>query len=315
MQDNLMRGGFRPSIWRVISQRFRVFSLYLGRAGLPGIFQLALHYYDIKFRPVRVLGNPLAIQLELTTFCNSRCSMCRQSIEKIHPKHMSLDHFKQILGRLGFIYKLRLVGMGETLLHPDLFEIIRFARAKGMEVEITTNGSLLTKEVIRKFEEVDVNLLEVSVDTFDKDNYQKIRNGLNFDKVIANLKLATSSRLKVRLDMLNFDSFDDEVRRMRKLDIDPGLFSEIIIAEENKIMTLKRSRREEKCNRLWEIPYINVDGNLAICCFKPLTSDLNLGSLYSNSFEKLWNSKKMMELRRDVKKGICPYCTGCRYLG
>jgi MoaA/NifB/PqqE/SkfB family radical SAM enzyme len=115
--------------------------------------------------------------------------------------------------------------------------------------------------------------------------------------------------------MLNFDSIENEMRYMKELGVDPSSFSEVIIAEENKIMTLKRSRQEEKCNRLWEIPYINVDGNLAICCFRPLTSDLNLGSLYTHSFESLWNSRKMIGLRSAVKKGICPYCVGCRYLG
>jgi len=315
MQTNIMKGGFRPSISRVISQRFKILSLYFGREGLPGIFHLALQYYDIKFRPLKLLGKPLTVQLELTTFCNSRCSMCRQSIEKIPPKHMSIGHFKKILGRLGFIYKLRLVGMGETLMNPDLFEIIRYAKAKGKEVEITTNGSLLTTETIQKFEELDIDLLEVSVDTFDKSNYEKIRRGLNFDRVIGNLKIACTSRLKVRLDMLNFDNFENEIRNMKKLGLDPSSFSEIIIAEENKIMTLKRSKQEGRCNRLWEIPYINVDGNLALCCFKPLTSDLNLGSLYNNSFETLWNSRKMMDLRRDVKRKKCPCCVGCMYLG
>jgi MoaA/NifB/PqqE/SkfB family radical SAM enzyme len=59
---------------------------------------------------------------------------------------MTADTFQEILDRFPEATGVTLTG-GEPLLHPQLFELVRLAHARRMEVRVPTNGTLLAKSI------------------------------------------------------------------------------------------------------------------------------------------------------------------------
>ena len=61
---------------------------------------------------------PVIANIEITTRCNLRCSYCARTLRGGPGEDMSLQSFKTVLGLLPHAYRITLVGLGETLLHP-----------------------------------------------------------------------------------------------------------------------------------------------------------------------------------------------------
>ena len=54
---------------------------------------------------------------------------------------------------------------GEPLLHPDIVELVRYAKSLGFyRVSMSTNGFLLTRELVADFERAGLDSLQISVD-------------------------------------------------------------------------------------------------------------------------------------------------------
>ncbi len=93
------------------------------------------------------LASPQKIYVELTRRCNLHCRMCVKyaSGSSIGEEEMSLSVFKKLLS-LARAKTLILNGIGEPLLHPQLDQILHFAR-KTMPAEaligFQSNGLLL----------------------------------------------------------------------------------------------------------------------------------------------------------------------------
>ncbi len=63
---------------------------------------------------------------------------------------LSLEGFKKALDSWNFKH-VALHGWGEPLLNPQLFEMIEYAQSKGVSTELTTNATLLEKNIDRIF--------------------------------------------------------------------------------------------------------------------------------------------------------------------
>jgi pyrroloquinoline quinone biosynthesis protein E len=62
---------------------------------------------------------------------------------------MAFGDYKALLDRQIGLIEIKLQGMGEPLLGPCYFDMIRYARGKHLWVRSTTNGSLLhLKEIL-----------------------------------------------------------------------------------------------------------------------------------------------------------------------
>jgi MoaA/NifB/PqqE/SkfB family radical SAM enzyme len=91
---------------------------------------------------------PEKIYIELTTRCNLHCRMCVKYAEgsSIVEEDLPLMVFKGLASSLAQAQTLILNGIGEPLLHRNLAEIIRFAKANmapGANIGFQSNGILL----------------------------------------------------------------------------------------------------------------------------------------------------------------------------
>lgn len=143
-------------------------------------------------KPLIIDNGPITAQIEPTSLCNIRCKMCIRDKEGVPCGSMSFEDFKKIVEKLGALYKIGIAGQGELFLNKDIFKMIDYASKKGSLVQICSNGTLLTKEIIDNICESEIGEVAVSLDSVHKKKYEKIRVGANFDEVCRNIKNLTS---------------------------------------------------------------------------------------------------------------------------
>ena len=103
-------------------------------------------------------AGPFFVTIDVTRRCNLQCLGCRfHSPEATMPsvgdqsvQDISFDLVEKLCRELGTMdtEKLILIGEGEPLLHPRLFDIISAAKKAGFHVTLVSNGTLLTKDKI-----------------------------------------------------------------------------------------------------------------------------------------------------------------------
>ena len=134
---------------------------------------------------------PEYLQIDITGFCNLQCRMCPQGIGgKIKEKGiMDLPLYKHIIdsGKKAGIFSVLLVLTGEPLLNNNFFNMVRYAKIKGMKVQTSTNCTLLTPEKSKQIIESGIDEIILSFDTVKKNLYENYRKGADFDSVFSNI--------------------------------------------------------------------------------------------------------------------------------
>ncbi len=69
--------------------------------------------------------------------------MCPRHHVDFDNRHLDFETFRQIVNTLDGTKEISLVGLGEPFTHPQIYEAIRYCKAKGLKVKTTTNGLLL----------------------------------------------------------------------------------------------------------------------------------------------------------------------------
>src|SRR5215813_2408451 len=72
-----------------------------------------------------------------------------------------------------FLVHMIPISGGEPLMHPDLEEIIRHLRKRGIYAGMITNGFLLSKERIQKLNDAGLEFLQISIDNVTPDEVSK----------------------------------------------------------------------------------------------------------------------------------------------
>jgi pyruvate-formate lyase-activating enzyme len=107
--------------------------------------------------------------IEITTHCNLGCPGCYRGCDRpeIPQVHETLEAVKKNITDLAYIRNCRIISIsgGEPLLHPDLDEIIRFIRGRGLLPWLHTNGLLLTPERLKALKEAGLNGVIIRMDT------------------------------------------------------------------------------------------------------------------------------------------------------
>ena len=114
---------------------------------------------------LRVLDRkPWVAHLYVTEQCNLDCHYCNEYDNAIpHPAAADLQKWMDHIRSLGVV-RIGFQG-GEPLKHPDIAALVRYAKSIGFSaVSMSTNGFLLTRELLAELEEAGLDKLQISVD-------------------------------------------------------------------------------------------------------------------------------------------------------
>ncbi|KZX50322.1 hypothetical protein A3709_11235 [Halioglobus sp. HI00S01] len=161
------------------------------------------------------------IDVELTNRCNALCTFCPRD-ETPDQGFMPFDTFKQVVARvkeLEIFPRISFTGQGESLLHPQVEEFIRYATAEGVEVMMTTNANLLTPQRSRSLLDAGLKGICFSISDTEED-YELVYN-LDFEttrnNALAFLEIArdeyaernVESAVSIVIHDLNQDKVDE----------------------------------------------------------------------------------------------------------
>ncbi|UYP45940.1 GTP 3',8-cyclase [Candidatus Lokiarchaeum ossiferum] len=152
---------------------------------------------------------PEILQIEISTLCNFSCAMCLRNGRENHSKSIDISLYRKI-AKEAFpnVKKIVLYGVGEPLMHPDFLEILKITRKHlpptGL-IDFTTNGALLTPELLTQILPYGINRIVVSLDTSNFNRLQKMREGASED-VLNNLKNLSTFRQSNKIQELAIES-------------------------------------------------------------------------------------------------------------
>ena len=106
----------------------------------------------------------------MTRRCNLKCIHCYSSSTDIdYPNELSTQEGKKIIDDLAqFGSPVILFSGGEPLLRPDLLELAQYAVDRKMRAVLSTNGTLITKEIAAKLQKIGLSYVGVSLDGLEK---------------------------------------------------------------------------------------------------------------------------------------------------
>jgi molybdenum cofactor biosynthesis enzyme MoaA len=193
------------------------------------------------------------IRLSVTGACNQNCVYCGPFVDGKHSLgygNISLELIKEFINELSdFINKQKIhiqITGGEPTLRSDLIEIFTLLNQEVEDIGMTTNGSRLDTQLVKRLINNGLSDIHVHLPSLDKDVYKKTTRA-SFDK----------NRLKNTLDSaLYMNSIKKRVEFNTPVtDLNVDTLPELLnFCYENKI-NLKLI--EEL--RLDNLPYINID--------------------------------------------------------
>ncbi|MDD5477756.1 MAG: radical SAM protein [Candidatus Omnitrophica bacterium] len=151
---------------------------------------------------------------ELTYRCNFHCRHCylphsyRKKREiKTKEALLILDELKNI----GCFY-LGFTG-GEVFLRKDILNIFWYAKKKGFEVIIYTNGSLIDKTVAKELKRIRVNKVDITIPAMSKPAFERISGVLGSrEKVFAAINLLRENKVSLGFKTCVLQENESEIK-------------------------------------------------------------------------------------------------------
>ena len=111
--------------------------------------------------------SPFLAIWEITQSCDLACKHCRASAQSIpHPDELTHEEGKALIDQIAEMHvPIFVFTGGDPLKRKDLFELIRYASSKDVQVAVTPSATpLLTREAIFKMKEAGLVRLGISLD-------------------------------------------------------------------------------------------------------------------------------------------------------
>lgn len=133
--------------------------------------------------------------------CNLACKHC-YSISADHdfPGELSTPEIFKVMQDLkSYRVPVLILSGGEPLLHPDILEISRTAKAMGFYVGLSTNGTLINERSIDALAAIDYDYVGISIDGLGKTHDRFRRKQGAFDTSMQAVRLCRELGMKVGL--------------------------------------------------------------------------------------------------------------------
>ena len=133
--------------------------------------------------------------------CNLRCVHCySQSRDRKYDGELTGREGKALIEDLAeFGSPVILFSGGEPLIRPDILEMIEYARRLGLRAVLSTNGTLITKELAARLKALDLSYVGISLDGM-RETHDRFRGFKGaFDLALAGLRNSREAGIKVGL--------------------------------------------------------------------------------------------------------------------
>ena len=277
---------------------------------------------------------------EITHNCNYGCSYCIFSCnnKKVDGELTTIECFHVIdeLVKNGFKH-LKITG-GEPFIRKDLIEILEYA-SKYMVVDISTNASLLSEEIVDRLNKIKLKMIHVSLDG-NKEEHESVRGINTYERTIRGLEYLKKSKNKVRIGSVihanNQNNLEELVKTSKELGADEIIFSimepvegqdkSLVKTKSNELLieninSLKNKYKEiivncnfdsqpafvKRCPGGDKFLYINNKGFVSPCTwvYENNKNCISKISLRDHSLDEVLKDKDIRMFTSNKKEGIC----------
>lgn len=150
---------------------------------------------------------PRMIDLEVSRVCNLSCPACMRradsSLAQVYKDtpYRSLNGFREVHRQIPTIGTLNFMGDGEPLMNPELSDIVHYAALHNIYTVVTTNATLLNKQILDQWKKDKVYKIHASVDSTGK-LYEEVRVGAEWAKTYENLNLIVKSGIPLCINVV-----------------------------------------------------------------------------------------------------------------
>ena len=260
------------------------------------------------------LGYPPFLSIEPVSACNLRCPFCFQTDKSFTRKPfmgmINLKFFKKVIDEANNIGvgAITLASRGEPTLHKQLGEMLEYASKKEniFEVKLNTNATFLSEKLCHIIFKNNITQLVISADHYIKEDFERLRKGANFEKIVSNVDMLYKIRkefypkslTEIRISAVDFDR-----------NLDRNKFHDFWIQRSDHVTagyalgkwdTYNNSvdpKMNDACEFLWQRLYVWWDGKINPCDID-YKSYLNYGNLKKNTILEIWKSKTIEEYRK-----------------
>lgn len=175
---------------------------------------------------------PIYVEIATSGSCNQRCTYCALDFMEYQPRFLDTKLLKERIFEMASlgVKSIMYAGEGEPLLHKDIGKIITYTKDAGIDVAITTNAVLLSKELL-DYTLNKITWIKISINGATLKTYTQIHKSHpnDFERVIRNLSYAVKLR-KARgykctlgMQLLLLPENSKEVLLLAKLAKDMGM--------------------------------------------------------------------------------------------
>jgi MoaA/NifB/PqqE/SkfB family radical SAM enzyme len=296
----------------------------------------------------RLISMPQRYVIDPINYCNLRCPVCPTGLGILgrERSRMSLPDFEKLIDQIvNYAYMVELYNWGEPFLHPQIFDIIRYASARRIGVRLSSNFNHFNAEMAEKTVASGLDAINISVDGADQETYEKYRRGGKLEKVLKNIRLLVEAKrkagsskpfitLRTVVNRYNEAQIDELRELAQTLGVDMFFAAQIYIdttnpeqarewlpvKPQNSFYDIKNGKLENvwACAELWESITINPDGGISPCCWLHQKKN-DYENAFARPLKEIWNGDAYISSRRVFAFGgpkagpvqtICTVCKG-----
>ncbi len=280
---------------------------------------------------------PMMCVIALVYVCNARCPNCPYTQSSIRSNYMDRpfmgdETFKIIADQCGKNHAwVRISGGGEPMLHPKAVELMEYAKRVGAKIGLITNGSKFTEESSKRLLEVQVDMIEFSVDAADPKTYSKLRKGLHWGQLLKNVRRMVQLRDKLKSQtkiiasgVNQIDVEIDEVAKFWEPIVDHFQKRKYLtwgITDPSKSADPEPYLPPEKlipCPFIFERLNIDSRGKVMVCGFD-IAAKTDMGNIHQKSIKEIWHGEEFNYYRqmhlehRGQEIDLCKNCPDWKY--
>lgn len=270
------------------------------------------------------------IYIEITNICNLNCSFC--SKDNREKREISLQEFDIILNKIkNYTKNIYLHVKGEPLLHSKFEEILKLTNKYNFNVRLTTNGTLLKKQInnLQKFD----NIRQINISLHSENKLPNYFKNIFESIDILSLKIPTVYRIwlldNYKLDKLSTiivdkiinyyhlnNNFKSKIINEKNIKIKNNIY----LDKDNKFIwpthsnSLYKNITNGTCLGTRNQIAILVNGDVVPCCLDS-SARLKLGNIFTDNLEDILHSKLFLTINQGFKNNqlLFNICQNCKF--
>ena len=280
-------------------------------------------YYKFPAR-FKLRTFPTAITLEITNECNFGCPHCPRSFLNADRDlgFMTLAVATKLADEIaGRVSEVKIIGLGEGALHPELPAIVRTFADRAIRVRLYTNGTLFERYGPEEIFSWGLDGIVLSIDGTDSRSFERLRPGGDYLRTRASLQAFSGARrqrqrqtaaprIQVRHVIMPRET-EEQLAEFKRdwlgLGGDTVKFNSLAPPYDRKRI---EDKGRPPCRDIRREVHIRWDGRVPLCGYG---GDREwIGDLRDSSLQEIWRATRLQEVRAAHQAGDLSGLEMCR---